>query len=81
MKKIIGIFSIMIIVLCLSGCDDYEYTSDESTNNDIVEENHTGKCLEYTTKYKLDCGLFTCSDSLCCERKYDVCVKWETINE
>jgi len=42
-----------------------------------VEVVHAGKCLEYKTEYKLDCGLFVSKDSFCAERKYDICVRWE----
>ena len=71
MKKVIILISLLIL---LSGCtvDDSSYTEYEEQT-----EQHTGKCLEYTTEYKLDCGMFTCSDSFCCERKYDTCIRWE----
>lgn len=51
-----------------------DYQTENSNNVDTTDK---GKCLEYKTTYKLDCGFFTCSDSFCCERKYDECVKWE----
>lgn len=71
MKKIC---LLLLTILFLTGCESGENTSNQNENNEVV---HTGKCLEYATEYKTDCGLFTCSDSFCCERKYDVCVRWE----
>ena len=73
MKKIC---LLLLIILFLTGCETVENTNNQISieNNEVV---HTGKCLEYATEYKTDCGLFTCSDSFCCERKYDVCVRWE----
>lgn len=61
------ILTTLLVMLC--GCV-------EPNTNETTQE-HTGKCLEYATEYKLECGIFTCSDSWCCERKYDVCVRWE----
>lgn len=70
MKKwLIGI--LIIFMFLLSGCDT-ETTSDTEQK---------GKCLEYSTEYKFECGLFTCSNSFCCERKYDVCVRWENVQQ
>lgn len=70
MKK----FLIILIILC-SGCVVEETSS--TTQND---EKQRGKCLEYETEYRLDCGLFVDSDSFCKERKYDVCIRWEEIS-
>lgn len=72
MKKILIIFMILMLCSC-----ELEESQNKPQQNTTQEAEHKGKCLEYKTEYKLDCGFFTCGDSLCCERKYDVCVRWE----
>lgn len=67
MKKII---LLVIAIIMLTGCDEYSNNSENNTT-------HKGRCVEYGTEYRLDCGIFTCSDSFCCERKYEVCKRWE----
>ena len=68
-----------IIILPLLGVLVYALakmpTTPPPTTTNEVE--HKGRCLEYKTEYKLDCGLFVSKDSFCVERKYDVCVRWE----
>lgn len=77
-NKIIKTVGLVGIVLLLAtGCEEAPQTE---SNNQIEKESvveHKGNCLEYKTEYKLDCGLFTCKESFCCERKYDVCVRWD----
>lgn len=72
MKNKIIVLVILILMMC--GCDMGE-TYDEYLENNTSQ--HTGKCLEYKTEYKLDCGLWVDSENFCKERKYDVCVRWE----
>ena len=71
MKKFLMLCLLGGITLCLCGCEEY------SESNSQEAETHNGKCLEYETQYKLDCGFFVDPDSFCKERKYDVCVRWE----
>jgi len=72
MKKI---FLILALLILLTGCEVVDGESPQKEEKQV--EQHSGKCLEYKTEYKLDCGWFTCKDEFCCERKYDVCVRWE----
>lgn len=74
--KPIKIIIPVIIILLLCGCE----LEETNTTGTTIKKKHTGKCLEYTTEYKLDCGLFVSKDSFCKERKYDVCVRWEDEN-
>ena len=60
--KIIKIIILTTILVMLCGCVEPNIT-------EPTQVEHTGKCLEYATEYKLECGVFTCSDSWCCERK------------
>ena len=53
MKNKIIVLVILILMMC--GCDMGE-TYDEYLENNTSQ--HTGKCLEYKTEYKLDCGLW-----------------------
>lgn len=49
--------------------------------NDTQNVTQKGRCLEYKTEYKVDCGFFVDNESFCKERKYDVCIRWEEIEE
>lgn len=73
--KTVGIVG--IILLLTTGCVETMQTEPSTPIETNPVEEHKGNCLEYKTEYKLDCGLFTCKESFCCERKYDVCVRWD----
>lgn len=73
MKKSKYILLLVVLVLLLTGCEEIDTTTTATTNK-------KGRCLEYKTEYKLDCGFFVDHDSFCKERKYDVCVRWEEEN-
>ena len=79
MKTGIKVLSILVLVLAmmlLCSCEVGGSVSANITNNNEKK----GKCLEYETQYKLDCGWFVDSESFCKERKYDVCIRWEEDN-
>lgn len=71
--KMVGLVGILLLLV--TGCVEVPQT-DSNMETEPAEE-HKGNCLEYKTEYKLDCGLFTCKETFCCERKYDVCVRWD----
>lgn len=78
MTKMIKVVVPIIAILLLCGCENVTYDNYNTYNNSSsVTSSHNGKCLEYETQYKLDCGLFVDPDSFCKERKYEVCVRWE----
>ena len=58
---------IAMISIFLTGCDTAENTN---SKQELVCDKG---CAEYTTEYRLDCGLFVDPDTWCKERKYDVC--------
>lgn len=84
-KRTITIISIVffsiimfILIIFLVGFVYNAESNLQMTNSDNSDTSNKGKCLEYKTIYKLDCGFFACNDdSICCERKYDECVRWE----
>lgn len=67
MKKELLLLAVCVICTLTVGCE---------SNTPTTQETHKGQCVEYSTEYKVDCGPFACSDRFCCERKYDVCVRW-----
>ena len=81
--KFIKILIIPFLLLFVCGCEyeETENATQNATQNDTQNDTQKGRCLEYTTEYKLDCGLFVDSESWCKERKYDVCIRWEEIEE
>lgn len=60
-------------ILYLNALDEIDITP----ITDDTQIQHSGQCLEYITKYKLDCGLFVSDSGFCKERKYEECVRWE----
>lgn len=76
MKKILLLFIFAGVIIFLTGCnyDGYEIPTTNTSNS-------KGRCLEYQTEYRLDCGFFVSDDSFCKERKYDVCIRWEEQND
>ena len=77
--KFIKILIIPFLLLFVCGCE-YEETQND-TQNDTQNVTQKGRCLEYKTEYKVDCGFFVDNESFCKERKYDVCIRWEEIEE